>query len=64
MTQENTDSIYENDLIEALADSFSMAVEFLDADTIVKCLKIVLEKDLNYYESMYKKYKIIASKIQ
>lgn len=56
-------SKYEDELIEDLADSFTVATEFLDAQTIIKCIKIVLERDKEYYQSMLTKYQTIENSI-
>jgi len=46
----------EQDLIEALADSFCVATEFLDSETIIKCLKAALRQDVEHYTGVLQKY--------
>jgi hypothetical protein len=64
MTPDNDScEIYEQELIESLAESFSIAIEFLDAETIIKCIKVALENDKKYYEENYNKYVFMLQKI-
>lgn len=55
--------IYENELIESLAESFSIAVEFLDAQTIISCIKVALARDKEYYKTTFDKYEAIENSI-
>ena len=54
---------YETELIEELMEAFSIATEFLDAQTIIKCIKIALERDKEHYRLMLAKYQTIDNSI-
>jgi len=54
---------YEDELIEALSEAFSIATEFLDAPTIIKCIKAALDTDKEYYSSMLEKYQTVDNSI-
>jgi len=53
----------EQELIEELAECFMVATEFLDSETIIKCLKAALSQDLEYYSKLVDTYTGIAKAI-
>lgn len=58
---ETQTNIHEEELVEALVESFSIATEFLDAESIVKCLKAALDLESKHYEDMSDKYRLIKN---
>lgn len=58
---ETKTNVYEEELIEALAEAFAIATEFLDAETIVRCIKAALELESKHYEEMSGKYTLIKN---
>jgi hypothetical protein len=54
---------YEDELIDDLAEAFSIATEFMDAQTIIKCIKVALERDKDHHQSMLTKYQTIENSI-
>jgi hypothetical protein len=46
----------EQELIESLAESFCVATEFLDSQTIIKCLRAALRQDVEHYQEVLQKY--------
>lgn len=53
----------EKDLVEQLADSLCEAVEYLDAQTIIKCIKVALSDLQGYHENELAKLKEINDSI-
>jgi hypothetical protein len=53
----------EQELIEELAECFVVATEFLDSETIIKCLRAALSQDLEYHTKLVDTYRGIASAI-
>lgn len=62
-TEKNELALAESELIEALAESFSIAVESLDAETIVRCIKAALADDKKHYETIFNKYNAIEDSL-
>lgn len=54
----------EQELIECLADSFTVATEYLDSETIIKCLKAALSQDLEYHSKMSGIYRDLKNAIR
>lgn len=53
----------ETQLIEDLRDSFCVAVEQLDAQTIVKCIKVALQVDAEHYTKQAETYTTILQAV-
>lgn len=53
----------ETRLIEDLRDSFCVAVEQLDAQTIVKCIQVALEVDAEHYAKQAEIYTTVLQAV-
>jgi hypothetical protein len=54
----------EIELMGHLADTLCLAVEELDAQTIVRCLRAVLEEDVSHHADRLEKYKTLLDSIR
>ena len=60
---EQLQNIEEQELIEALVECLCAASEFLDADTIIKCIRVALQKEVDYYGGKAELYKSVLSHV-
>lgn len=54
----------ESELIANLADTLCLAVENLDAETIIRCIRTVLENDVGYHVDRLNKYSALLDSIR
>ncbi len=54
----------ESELIANLADTLCLAVENLDAETIIRCIRTVLETDVGYHADRLNKYSALLDSIR
>lgn len=55
--------LYENELIEALAECFCVAAEFIDAEAIIRCIKAALDSNIEHHSNQFEIFTSVKNSI-